>query len=241
MCSSLPQWGSTRQFRLRRVAESSAARIVRPWIFLALVVLSLSPLAHAELQWQQRRLVLEPAIGAHEVVGIFEFVNRGTQAVRVTDVQSGCGCTVAVLDQDVVMPGEKGRVRATFHVGDRQGRQSVAVTVTAHEPAVRTYDLTLEVVVQEFATVSPRLLHWRVGDDVSSKVFRLTLANGFGFVGAEITSADFSIAVINPSSNTVELTITPRDLWAKRSGTIKIQVAQPNHPPMEITAMVRVL
>ena len=38
----------------------------------------------------------------------------------------------------------------------------------------------------------------------------------------------------------VQLRVTPRDAWARRSGFIKIKVAEDSQPPIEVLAQVRV-
>ena len=195
----------------------------------------------AELQWSERRIVLEPPAGAAEASGEFEFVNRGTTTIRVVDVRADCGCTVLAPEKSVVLPGEKGKIRAVVHTESRLGRQSVAVVVTTNEPELRNYDLMVEVVIKDFATITPQLIFWRVGDEPAAKIFQVVLAPEFRFLGAESSTRDFSVEVAGETDGTVQLRVVPRDAWAKRSGLITVKVAQGGQPPIEVVANVRVL
>lgn len=48
------------------------------------------------------------------VVYEFEFTNKGQVPLVISEVEGSCGCTVAEYTKDPVMPGNKGKVKATF-------------------------------------------------------------------------------------------------------------------------------
>ncbi len=209
-------------------------------ILAAYAGLGLVGAARADLQWQEQRLLLEPPVGAAEAIGVFEFVNRGRHTIRVVDVRAECGCTVIAPEKDEVLPGEKGRIRAVFQIGSREGRQSVGVSVVTHEPEMREYKLTLDVAIKPFVTLTPRWLYWKVGDDSEGKILLIRMVDGFKFVAAESTSPEFSVEVVAPADDAVQLRVKPRDTWAKREGSIKVRVAPPAQPELEVLAAVRV-
>ena len=206
----------------------------------ALGCLGLGGVLRAEPQWQAKRILLEPPAGAADAAGEFVFFNRGTSPIRVVDARSSCDCTVMAMEKSVVPPGEKGSIPFVFHVGSRQGRQSVIVVVTTNEPEVRTYELTVEVAIKDFAVLTPRLLYWKLGDDPAVKILQVSLVSDFRFVGAESASPDFSVEVAGRTDGAVQLRVTPRDTWAKRNGLIKVKVAQGRQLPVEIMAHLRV-
>lgn len=48
------------------------------------------------------------------VVYEFEFSNKGQAPLVISEVEGSCGCTVTEYTKDPVMPGKKGKVKATF-------------------------------------------------------------------------------------------------------------------------------
>jgi hypothetical protein len=241
-----------RDFRARQLADATCdvglglahslmmEMMAQARLVAALIFLGLGGGLRAELEWRERRILLEPPVGAADVAGEFVFFNRGSTPIRVLDARSSCDCTVLAMERSVVQPGEQGKIPVMFHIGSRQGRQAVTVAVTTNEPEFRNYDLTLEIEIKDFATLTPRLLHWKVGDEPEPKIIQVTLATSFRFAGAESASRDFSVEKVGQVEQAVQLRITPRDTWAKRNGLIKIRVAKDPQPPIEILAPVRV-
>jgi hypothetical protein len=189
-------------------------------------VLALTTLVRGELQWSERRVELEPPVGASETVGTFECTNRGTAPIRVIEIRSGCGCTLAGFDREVIAPGERATLHAIYQIGDRQGRQSVTITVTTAEPAIVRHDLVLEVTIKDVVVVTPRSLVWRIGDDATAKVLLVQPAPGFAFVGVESTVPEFTVEEVGREHGTIRLRAQPRDTWAKRSASVRIRLTQ---------------
>jgi len=208
---------------------------------LLLALVAAAGAARGEIEWKERRLQLAPPAGAVRAVGEFVFINRGHEPVRVIDVTSGCGCTVAAPEPRLVPPGGEGRVRAEFHVGGRRGREVVAVAVTTEEPERRTHELLLEVEIKEFVSVTPRLLYWRVGEEPKMKQVQLVVAEGFRLVGARATDDAFAVAVVDDDASAPRLEVTPRDTWAKRNGSALILVAEGDNAPIEQRISLRIL
>lgn len=227
-----------RSFDVVRLTRPTARRVGRALWVMALFGCCTG--LRAELQWKETTVILEPPAGAHEAVAMFEFKNLGAGLVRIIEVQSGCGCTAAVVDDASVQPGESGQIAARYHSDGKHGRQTVALTVVTDEAPGRSYPLTLEVRLKESASVSPMSQIWRVGEDVTAKVFTVSLAPGFRFVGAESTSRDFAIEVLPGAEGRAQFQVTPRDLWAKRSAAIKVKVAGEGGAVVESVAIVRI-
>lgn len=213
--------------------------VIRQLLLFGMVCLAGT--VRGEIEWKERRVQLSPPAGAAEAVGEFVFINRGQEPVRIIDVTSGCGCTVAAPEPRVVPAGEEGRVRAEFHLGDRRGTQTVAVVVSTEEPEPRTHELLLEVHIKDFVSVAPRLLYWRVGEEPTPKRVQLVLAEGFRLVG--VTSGDdaFAVTVVGGEGANQQLEVTPRDTWAKRGGSAVIRVAQGDDAPVEQRIALRIL
>ncbi len=204
-------------------------------------LLGLAGVGRAELAWQEPRIRLEPPAGAKEVRGEFVFVNRGPAPVRLVETRTSCECTVLARTDAVVFPGQTGRVPVVVHLEGRRGMQTIGVVVTTSEPEIRQHELTVEVEIKEFAALAPRMVYWKVGDDSAAKVLRLTLVDGFRLVGAESSTPHFAVTTTARSADLVEVRVTPVDTWARRSGEIRIRVAQDGRPPVLLVAPARVL
>lgn len=210
-------------------------------IAAAVAWLALGSALHAELRFESERIVLNPNAGTADVSADFTFENTGAAPVRITGVRSDCGCTATVLERDLILPGRTGRIRADFHVGSRQGRNNVAIHVTTDEGRSSPYLLTLEVNIKVAVNVLPRFVHWRIGGQPEEKPIRVTFEEGYRFVGAESSTADFNVGVADSNGHSVQLTVTPRDLWAKRSGTIQLKFTTREGAPLEIPVHLRIL
>lgn len=46
---------------------------------------------------------------------VFEFTNTGTEAISLTDVRAGCGCTIPTWDKNTVEVGKTGKITAVYN------------------------------------------------------------------------------------------------------------------------------
>jgi hypothetical protein len=83
-----------------------------PILAYALPALVLGATAvRADLHFPETRHDAGELLCGARVSHAFAFVNRGPEAVEVTDTRTGCGCLTPRLDRRVYQPGEKGEVR----------------------------------------------------------------------------------------------------------------------------------
>ena len=61
----------------------------------------------------------------------FEFTNTGNDPLVIASVQASCGCTVTDYSKDVIEPGGKGYVKATYNAAT-VGKFNKTVTVHAN-------------------------------------------------------------------------------------------------------------
>lgn len=209
--------------------------------FATLLLLTTVSWSRADVQWRQDRVEISPEVGAKDTEAVFEFINTGPNPVQVSEVRAGCGCTVALLDQEIVPPGGTGRVRAQYHVGDRRGKQTVPVFVTTADPEKREHILTLSVDIQEFASLSPRLVYWRVGEDLNAKPVRLVMLDGYKVLKTSVSSDRFSVQPGDQAEREVHLVLTPKDTRAKQSATLTVTLQKEQEEPVEVTAILRVI
>lgn len=112
--------------------------------------------ARADLVFESEELVLKPIPGERKLAGEFRFTNRGDVPVTLTEVSSGCSCTVPEAAEGPVAAGAAGVVPVTYSPGARQGRQVQPVTVRTSDGKV--YELRVVADLPVRVTIAPRML-----------------------------------------------------------------------------------
>lgn len=85
----------------------------------------------------------------------FGLPNRGTATLRIEQVKSSCGCTVAVISDRDVPPGREGRVAVTLDTARLAGPTTKVVNVYTNDPDLPVIGLTLAGQVAADLVVSP--------------------------------------------------------------------------------------
>src|SRR5690606_8699630 len=83
-----------------------------------------------------------------QVQKVFNFENKGTIDLVITDVRGSCGCTVAKdWPRMPIGPGETGAITVNFNSEGRPGKQHKTITVVANTtPPTTVLTLSGEVV-----------------------------------------------------------------------------------------------
>jgi hypothetical protein len=112
------------------------------------------------------RPVADPAVfdfGAVErgtrVEHVFGLPNRGQAWLRIEQVKSTCGCTVAVISEREIPPGGEGRVSVALDTSRLAGPTNKVVTVYTNDPVSPVTSLTLSGTVTADILVSPTPLY----------------------------------------------------------------------------------
>lgn len=142
-------------------------------LFLTLSFLSLS-CAYAGLQWDEDSISLKALAGQSSVTAEFVFRNAGKEAVEISEVNSSCSCTSAIIGQNAVAPEEQGTIKAIFDFGDRVGFQRKKLEVITSDG--KRYMLYMNVDIPRTYQVSPRRLTWD-GDDRTVQVCKVINAS----------------------------------------------------------------
>jgi hypothetical protein len=108
-----------------------------------------------------------------EVVHVFGLPNRGGADLRIDHVKTSCGCTVAVLSDQMIPPGSEARVAVTLDTARLAGRTTKTVSVYTNDPAAPVVGLSLTGQVNTDLVVNPTPLYLgrvRRGDPVRREV-----------------------------------------------------------------------
>jgi hypothetical protein len=189
--------------------------------------------AHAELKWEQSTVELHPAVGDKQAVAHFKYENTGKTAVHFKSVKASCGCTATQSQKEVVNPGEKGEITATFTIGDRTGQQVKTVTVQTDDPAQPTTMLTLKANIASALEIKPTFVYWTSGEDPKPKKISLKAAKEFPAKDITIksNSQNFVSKVVpgKPGEWTIE--VTPKDTSHPMGTALLIQTDYPKEAP----------
>lgn len=71
----------------------------------------------------------------------FEFENKGTAPLIISNVKASCGCTTPGWSKEPVLPGERGFVKAQYNPRNRPGnfRKTLTITTNGEPTVVRAY------------------------------------------------------------------------------------------------------
>jgi hypothetical protein len=104
---------------------------------------------------------------------VFRVANTGDAPLRLEQVKSTCGCTVALISDPEVPPGREGRIAVTLDTARMAGRVTKIVTVYTNDPETPTAPLALTGAVYADLVASPTALYLgrlRRGEPVSREI-----------------------------------------------------------------------
>jgi hypothetical protein len=211
------------------VARRAVALCVGGSIFVCLS-------ARAELKWEQQTIDLKPALGDKTAVAHFKYENTGKTAVHFKSVKASCGCTTTQTQREVVNPGEKGEIVATFNIGDRTGMQMKQVTVQTDDPDPKqaTMILTLKANIPQALDIRPNFVYWQSGEEPKTKKISVKVAKDFPAKNITVKSNSQNFeSKVQPGSNPGEWTIevTPKDTSHPLGTALLLQTDYPKEAP----------
>jgi hypothetical protein len=191
--------------------------------------------ARADLKWEQSTIELHPTAGDKQAIAHFKYENTGKTAIHFKSVKASCGCTATQSQKEVVNPGEKGEIIATFNIGDRTGQQVKTVTVQTDDPnpTQATTILTLKANITPALEIKPTFVYWTSGEDPKPKKVSLKAAKEFPAKDITIksNSQNFESKLVpgKPGEWTIE--ITPKDTSHPMGTALLIQTDYPKDAP----------
>jgi hypothetical protein len=77
----------------------------------------------AGLEWETTFREMDPKPGEKVYTATFPFRNPTSEIIKITGIQTSCGCTSAKADIKEIPPGGSGSVQVRFDAGNRTGEQ----------------------------------------------------------------------------------------------------------------------
>lgn len=196
-------------------------------IFTVILSMSFAAAAHGSLQWEQTAIELHPSINDKQAIGHFKYQNTGKSSLHFKQVHASCGCTTAQTQKDVVNPGEKGEITATFNIGDRTGTQVKTITVQTDDTDVvkASTQLKLTAIIPQPLEVNPAFLMWQDKEEAKSKPVMVKVAKDFAVKNLKVTSSspDFQATVSKTGKDEFKIEVKPKDTSRMLAGTLTVQ------------------
>jgi hypothetical protein len=86
------------------------------------------------LLFEAKEIDFGKVLAGSKVERIFKLRNAGDRDLVIRRIKPSCGCTAALLSQEVLPPGAAGEIRVSFDSGERLGFQEVQVHVFSNDP-----------------------------------------------------------------------------------------------------------
>src|SRR5437763_6211102 len=201
--------------------------------------------ARAELKWEQNVIDLHPALGDKTAVAHFKYQNTGTTPVHFKSVKASCGCTATQSQKEVVNPGEKGEIVATFNIGDRTGQQVKTVSVQTDDPNPTQANtvLTFKATIPQALEIKPAFVYWQSGEDPKPKKISVKASKDFPAKNITVkpSSPNFE-SKVEPGSGAGEWTIEvmPKDTSHPMGAALVVQSDYPKDAPKSFSVNVQV-
>jgi len=198
----------------------------------------------AELKWEQSTIDLHPSVGDKTAVAHFKYQNTGTTPVHFKSVKASCGCTATQTQKEVVNPGEKGEVVATFTIGDRTGQQMKTVTVQTDDPnpTQATTILTLKANIPQALEIKPAFVYWTSGEEPKAKKISVKASKDFPAKNLTVksNSQNFESKVEPGKAGEWTLEVTPKDTSHPMGTVLLVQTDYPKDAPKSFYVNVSV-
>jgi hypothetical protein len=196
--------------------------------------------ARAELTWEKTEVELHPGPADKQAVGTFRFENKTDKPIRIQSVHTSCGCTTAGKPKDVIGPGEKSEITATFNIGDRTGAQQKQITVQTDDAKQPTTILTLKAVIASPLELQPTFVFWQQGEEPKQKTIVAKPSKEMPVKHLDVTSSspDFQTSVETGANGEFRINVKPKDTTRSVVATLTVKPDNPPNKPYYVAARV---
>ena len=198
----------------------------------------LAPAPALALDWKTQHLLIKAAPLQHTADTAFEFTNSGAQPVTILGVETSCDCLEAAPSAQIIAPGASGRITAKFHFGDRHGVYERIITVATDE-APRPVVLRVQLDVPEPASLTPRVLEWKLRGPADAQTIEIAIAPDIelSITGVQPTSEVFTarLETVEPGRR-YRLYVAPQHTRAAASAAFRLHATSPTGQPLVLSA-----
>ncbi len=209
---------------------ASSMHLRRRASLVALVLAGALGSTQAQLTWEKTEVELHPKAGDAETVAQFHYTNKTDKPIKITNVRTSCGCTVATIEKKDVAPGEGGNLTATLKIGGRTGLQQKMIAVETDDPNAPLINLVLKATVAQPVEIQPAFVFWQQGEAPKPKMITVKAAKDVAITKLDVksSSADFQAEVEKGSAaGEFKIKVQPKDTSKPLNAVLTIQ---PDYP-----------
>lgn len=173
----------------------------------------------------------------------FRFKNTGDAPLVINKVSSSCGCTAALLSEDVVQPGASGEVKTTFDSKGFSGAVTKTIYLYTNDPRQSKAAFQLKGTVKKEISVHPARLRFNGMKADTPTRATITLINGgeknlflsdLKTTSQELTG-NLSTNHLAPGEKAeLEITVIPEEGKKRFSGYVTLRTSSPRNPLLRI-------
>ncbi len=162
----------------------------------------------------------------------FKFTNTGSSELKITRIQSTCGCTVPQLKKKNYAPGESGEIDVTFTAPSREGMVTKHLYVHSNDPAHSKEELLIKADVVLSVESEPKRLRLSLVEPSKVKPIVIESKDGRKFSIKSISdrysviSADFDSSK-ESTKFVLEPKINRERLNQHNRGRVEINISHP--------------
>ncbi|HTQ29885.1 MAG TPA: DUF1573 domain-containing protein [Opitutaceae bacterium] len=192
--------------------------------------------AAGALTWSTTKVEATAKGGQESFATVFPFKNTGDKPVKITGVQTSCGCTTATLAKTTYAPGESGEVKAQMDLRERIGWQERTVTITTDDAPAAPTVLTLRVNIPQVIEIAPRMVVWSHDGQREPREVTITAGTDVAITLRDVVySPQFTVQQITDvPGRRYRLRITPRSTDSHYRDEILVQYEAVLGQPQEM-------
>jgi hypothetical protein len=85
------------------------------------------------IEWEKNKHDFGDVVQGTKVEYTFKFMNSGTAALIITNVEVSCGCTTPKgWPRDPIKPGDRGEILVAFNSASKYGKQNKVLTLVSN-------------------------------------------------------------------------------------------------------------
>lgn len=157
----------------------------------------------------------------------FYFINNSSKPIKILNISTSCACTKAEADKEIYQPNEEGKISGTFEIGDRTGFQSKKIFIETDDKTNPKIVLNLNLTIPVLAEFRPKMLLWRKGVNLETKILHIDTAREYGVRIQKVScnNKNFKIDFTPQRENTdsCEVKITPLSLNETSKSEVELE------------------